>query len=96
MLTELVIHRGMGSEKQESLSKKEVNDILKFGAEELFKDNEEGSGKLQIMIEVPHELTSSISLFFFTHIMCHVMYVIHRGSAESHTYYIGGGELARR
>ena len=44
MLTELVIHRGMGSEKQESLSKKEVSDILKFGAEELFKDNEEGKG----------------------------------------------------
>ena len=44
MLTELVIHRGMGSEKPESLSKKEVNEILKFGAEELFKDDAEGKG----------------------------------------------------
>ena len=45
MLTELVIHKGMGSaEKKESLTKQEVNDILKFGAEDLFKDDEEGKG----------------------------------------------------
>ena len=46
MLTELVIHRGMGSEKQESITKKEVSDILKFGAEDLFKDKDEGSGEI--------------------------------------------------
>ena len=46
-LTELIIHRGMAStEKTESLSKKEVNDILKFGAENLFKEeDEEGKGE---------------------------------------------------
>ena len=48
MLTELVIHKGMGSgsaEKKDSLTKQEVNDILKFGAEDLFKDDEEGKGR---------------------------------------------------
>ena len=45
-LTQLVIHRGMASvEKSESLSKQEVNDILRFGAENLFKDDVEGKGK---------------------------------------------------
>lgn len=46
MLTELVIHRGMGSatEKSESLSKKQVNDILKFGAEDLFADDKDKEG----------------------------------------------------
>ena len=46
-LTELIIHRGMACvEKTESLSKKEVNDILRFGAENLFQDeDEEGKGK---------------------------------------------------
>ncbi len=44
-LTELIIHRGMASvEKTESLTKQEVNEILKFGAENLFKDDEEGKG----------------------------------------------------
>ena len=49
MLTELVIHRGMTNiqkkDKNESISKQEVNDILKFGAEKLFRDEEEGKGK---------------------------------------------------
>lgn len=45
MLTELVIHRGMSSDKQESLNKQEVNDILKFGAEDLFKDDDENKGQ---------------------------------------------------
>ena len=52
MLTELVIHRGMSNsntvvatKKAESLSKNEVSEILKFGAENLFKDDEEGKGK---------------------------------------------------
>ena len=52
-LTELIIHRGMASvEKTESLSKKEVNDILKFGAEDLFKDDEEGKGKCMKVVFV--------------------------------------------
>nr|QVX32604.1 CHD3/4/5B [Platynereis dumerilii] len=41
MLTELVIHRNTaGAERVDSLSKQEVNDILRFGAEELFKDSD--------------------------------------------------------
>ena len=46
MLTELIIHKGLGStEKKESLSKQEVNEILKFGAERLFKDDDDGKGQ---------------------------------------------------
>jgi chromodomain-helicase-DNA-binding protein 4 len=47
MLTELVIHKGLGAEKKESLTKQEVSEILRHGAEELFKD-EEGRGKFYI------------------------------------------------
>ena len=48
MLTELVIHRGMGSinpqEKTEALNKKDINDILKFGAEDLFAEDRDKEG----------------------------------------------------
>jgi len=44
MLTELVIHKGLGAEKKDSLTKQEVSEILRHGAEELFKDEEEGKG----------------------------------------------------
>lgn len=43
MLTHLVVRPGLGS-KAGSMSKQELDDILKFGTEELFKD--EGEGKL--------------------------------------------------
>jgi len=48
MLSELIVHRGMGgatanvNEKKESLTKQEISDILKYGAENLFKDDGEG------------------------------------------------------
>ena len=46
MLSELIVHKGMGStniaEKKDSLTKQEISDILKFGAEELFKDDDSG------------------------------------------------------
>lgn len=42
MLTHLVVRPGLGS-KTGSMSKQELDDILKFGTEELFKD--EGEGK---------------------------------------------------
>ena len=52
MLSELIVHRGMGgnsvvsnNEKKESLTKQEISDILKYGAENLFRDDEEGQGK---------------------------------------------------
>ena len=37
MLTHLVVRAGIGLSNQPSLSKRELNDILKFGTEELFK-----------------------------------------------------------
>lgn len=40
MLSELVIAKK--SEQKESLTKREVSEILKFGAEELFKDDDVG------------------------------------------------------
>ena len=46
MLTELVIHKGVGSsQKSDTLSKQDVKDILKFGAEDLFADDADDSGK---------------------------------------------------
>ncbi|XP_026203770.1 chromodomain-helicase-DNA-binding protein 4-like isoform X2 [Anabas testudineus] len=44
MLTHLVVRPGLGS-KTGSLSKQELDDILKFGTEELFKDEGEGENK---------------------------------------------------
>lgn len=41
MLTHLVVRPGLGS-KSGSMSKQELDDILKFGTEELFKDDVEG------------------------------------------------------
>ena len=41
MLTHLVVRPGLGS-KAGSMSKQELDDILKFGTEELFKDQREG------------------------------------------------------
>ncbi|XP_055084783.1 chromodomain-helicase-DNA-binding protein 3 isoform X3 [Periophthalmus magnuspinnatus] len=44
MLTHLVVRPGLGS-KAGSMSKQELDDILKFGTEELFKDDGEGMKK---------------------------------------------------
>uniref|UniRef100_A0A4W6FLD0 Chromodomain helicase DNA binding protein 4a n=1 Tax=Lates calcarifer TaxID=8187 RepID=A0A4W6FLD0_LATCA len=44
MLTHLVVRPGLGS-KTGSMSKQELDDILKFGTEELFKDEGEGENK---------------------------------------------------
>lgn len=41
MLTHLVVRPGLGS-KTGSMSKQELDDILKFGTEQLFKDEGEG------------------------------------------------------
>lgn len=43
MLTHLVVRPGLGS-KTGSMSKQELDDILKFGTEELFKDDVEAIG----------------------------------------------------
>uniref|UniRef100_A0A8B9BL17 Chromodomain helicase DNA binding protein 5 n=1 Tax=Anser brachyrhynchus TaxID=132585 RepID=A0A8B9BL17_9AVES len=44
MLTHLVVRPGLGS-KSGSMTKQELDDILKFGTEELFKDDVEGDNK---------------------------------------------------
>uniref|UniRef100_A0A669B657 Chromodomain helicase DNA binding protein 3 n=1 Tax=Oreochromis niloticus TaxID=8128 RepID=A0A669B657_ORENI len=44
MLTHLVVRPGLGS-KAGSMTKQELDDILKFGTEELFKDEAEGDGR---------------------------------------------------
>lgn len=48
MLTHLVVRPGLGS-KTGSMSKQELDDILKFGTEELFKD-EVGEGELTYLL----------------------------------------------
>lgn len=48
MLTHLVVRPGLGS-KTGSMSKQELDDILKFGTEELFKD-EVGEGVLALWL----------------------------------------------
>jgi len=45
MLTHLVVRPGLGN-KGAMMSKQELDDILKFGTEELFKDEEDEEGKL--------------------------------------------------
>ena len=40
MLTHLVVRPGMGSGQGPSMSKRELDDILRFGTEELFKEGE--------------------------------------------------------
>ena len=46
MLTHLVVRPGLGN-KGAMMSKQELDDILKFGTEELFKDEEDEEGQLR-------------------------------------------------
>uniref|UniRef100_A0A3Q1H3J8 Chromodomain helicase DNA binding protein 3 n=1 Tax=Acanthochromis polyacanthus TaxID=80966 RepID=A0A3Q1H3J8_9TELE len=57
MLTHLVVRPGLGS-KAGSMSKQELDDILKFGTEELFKD--EGEGNIEDEGSVIHYDTTAI------------------------------------
>ncbi|XP_065656316.1 chromodomain-helicase-DNA-binding protein 3 isoform X8 [Hydra vulgaris] len=43
MLTHLVVRPGLGSKAAQSMSKRELDDILKFGTEEMFKDDGDDS-----------------------------------------------------
>ncbi|XP_072036512.1 chromodomain-helicase-DNA-binding protein 5-like isoform X3 [Amphiura filiformis] len=45
MLTHLVVRPGLGSAAKGAMSKKELDDILKFGTEELFKEDKEAKGE---------------------------------------------------
>lgn len=60
MLTHLVVRPGLGS-KTGSMSKQELDDILKFGTEELFKD-EVGEGEQKTFNPL-----SNLSLFCLGH-----------------------------
>jgi chromodomain-helicase-DNA-binding protein 4 len=53
MLTHLVVQPGMNQQGKSNLSKKEIDDILKFGTEELFNDetNEEGESSNDIVYD---------------------------------------------
>lgn len=46
MLTHLVVRPGLGSKAAQAMSKRELDDILKFGTEEMFKDEEEAGGRI--------------------------------------------------
>lgn len=52
MLTHLVVRPGLGS-KAGSMSKQELDDILKFGTEELFKDENEGENLFCSSVKAP-------------------------------------------
>ena len=57
MLTHLIVRPGMGSANQNVLTKRELDDILKFGTEELFKDDQ---GKTNMEPTHNVELTPNI------------------------------------
>lgn len=45
LLTHLVVRAGLGGQKGPSMSKTELDDVLRWGTEELFKDDDEGGEK---------------------------------------------------
>jgi len=51
MLTHLVVQPGMSGNKSANLSKKEIDDILKFGTEELFADDKDGEADEDIVYD---------------------------------------------
>lgn len=55
MLTHLVVRPGLGS-KAGSMSKQELDDILKFGTEQLFKDELGEGEKILINLSCRHDL----------------------------------------
>ena len=67
MLTELVIHKGVGSAmKNDALSKQDVKDILKFGAEDLFQDGDDsGKGLLSCDTQEYLEVKQNIHIYIY-------------------------------
>lgn len=61
MLTHLVVRPGLGS-KAGSMTKQELDDILKFGTEELFKDEVEGEVIFQSEKKVKNILSWKIRI----------------------------------
>jgi len=73
MLTHLVVRPGLGN-KGAMMSKQELDDILKFGTEELFKDEEDEEGSFYLVLVLlnlftsgfcSHERTADLSHFCF-------------------------------
>lgn len=64
MLTHLVVRPGLGS-KTGSMSKQELDDILKFGTEELFKDENGEGGFGFLPCQVYMCMQTAISLLRF-------------------------------
>lgn len=60
MLTHLVVRPGLGS-KTGSMSKQELDDILKFGTEELFKDEMEAARTMGM----PEQWIPAFNVFHF-------------------------------
>ncbi|EDO25936.1 predicted protein, partial [Nematostella vectensis] len=52
MLTHLVVRPGLGSNKATIMSKSELDDILKFGTSELFKDDDTKDGGMVPTISI--------------------------------------------
>uniref|UniRef100_A0A8D2NKS6 Chromodomain helicase DNA binding protein 4 n=1 Tax=Zonotrichia albicollis TaxID=44394 RepID=A0A8D2NKS6_ZONAL len=61
MLTHLVVRPGLGS-KTGSMSKQELDDILKFGTEELFKDEATEGGEYTMLIIAPQRGNGTCAL----------------------------------
>lgn len=62
MLTHLVVRPGLGS-KTGSMSKQELDDILKFGTEELFKDEMEAArtmGMFRLKHVIPEQFNPTL------------------------------------
>lgn len=50
MLTHLIVRPGLGSSHSGALTKQELDDIVKFGTKELFKD-EDSESKIKVLSE---------------------------------------------
>ncbi|PFX26138.1 chromodomain-helicase-DNA-binding protein 4-like isoform X3 [Stylophora pistillata] len=62
MLTHLVVRPGLGSNKAAVMSKTELNDILKFGTQELFKDDNAKDGDSGDAGRIDYEEKAVLSL----------------------------------
>ena len=68
MLTHLVVRPGLGSKAAQAMSKRELDDILKFGTDEIFKEDAEGKRKVFRCIRSP--LGTILILFYINNSIC--------------------------
>ena len=68
MLTHLVVQPGMSGGGKTNLSKKEIDDILKFGTEDLFKEEQEVSSTMEnLSVVSEHRFTKASHDLIFGH-----------------------------